>query len=92
MTVITLRLQTLKLSLPRKIDFQTGDEDFFLGKINGPYNEITNMANLVSFHLVNFSRLTLNSDCHQPCDQLSDTESKRLFRCKVLEQMVMLDI
>ena len=25
-------LQTLKLSLPRKIDFQTGGEDFFLGK------------------------------------------------------------
>ena len=64
---------------------------FFLGKIFGPYKEITNMANRVSFYLVNESRPTLNSDCDLPCDQLSDTEPKRLFRCKVLEQMVMLD-
>ena len=63
---------------------------FFPRKIFGPYKEITNMANLVSFYLVNFSRSYLNSDCHLPCDQLSDTEPKRLFRCKVLEQMVML--
>ena len=45
MIVITLQLPTLKLSFRPFLTFQTGDEDFFLGKIYGPYNEITNMAN-----------------------------------------------
>ena len=57
MKQIIPELQDLKLSLPRKIDFQTGDEDFFLGKIYGPYKEITNMAKSGKFSFSKFFKI-----------------------------------